>query len=239
VAAKRSRLDQSAEELTFGEKVVAFNQWLRRYKPAIPAGTTILLPFSDQRVMELSRTFYGKYFNDRRERHMLLGINPGRFGAGLTGIPFTDPVRLADSCDIPNHLDKKQELSSDFIYRMIENMGGPRKFYRDFFITSVCPLGFMRDGVNLNYYDDPELLKAVEPFIVRSLKRQLDFGCRREAAFIIGEGKNLEVFSRMNQRHGFFGELIALAHPRFILQYRRKQTEEYLRTYCEKLESVL
>ena len=50
------------------------------------------------------------------QRHLLLGINPGRFGGGVTGIPFTDPIRLQNVCGIENNFEKKQELSSVFIY---------------------------------------------------------------------------------------------------------------------------
>ena len=168
----------------------------------------------------------------------MLGINPGRLGAGLTGVPFTDPVNLEKNCGIPNAFAKKPELSSDFIYRMIDDMGGPESFYRKFFITSVCPLGFIRKSVNMNYYDDKELLRMTEPFIIRNLKRQLEFGCRRETAFVIGEGKNLYFLERINGKYGFFDRLVPLPHPRFVMQYRRKDLKTYLKLYKERLREV-
>lgn len=85
-----------------------------------------------------------------RGRVPILGINPGRFGSGLTGVTFTDPVALADECGISNHLPRKRELSSIYIYEMIRHMGGPAEFYQQFFLSAVCPLGFTRKGVNLN-----------------------------------------------------------------------------------------
>ena len=88
----------------------------------------------------------------------MLGINPGRFGAGVTGITFTDPVRLEKECGIPNNFDKRQELSSVFIYDFIAAWGGAEAFYSRFFLSAVFPLGFTREGRNLNYYDDPQLM---------------------------------------------------------------------------------
>ena len=38
-------------------------------------------------------------------------------------------------------------------------------FYANYFIGAVCPLGFMKDGKNINYYDDKKLQQAVTPFI--------------------------------------------------------------------------
>ncbi|MFM8432412.1 MAG: uracil-DNA glycosylase family protein, partial [Bacteroidota bacterium] len=144
---------------------------------------------------------------------------------------------LEKFCGIGNHFHKKAELSSDFIYRMIEKLGGPDEFYSRFHITSVCPLGFIKDGVNVNYYDDKELLSSVDSFIHKSVKRQLEFGCRRDVAFIVGEGKNLELFSRWNDDYGYFDKLIGLPHPRFIMQYKRKKMDQYLEEYSEKLSN--
>ena len=79
--------------------------------------------------------FYEKYYNDNNERYAFFGINPGRFGGGVTGIPFTDPIRLEKICGIPNDFEKKQELSSVFIYDMIDAFGGAAKFYKRFYIS--------------------------------------------------------------------------------------------------------
>ncbi|MFI5224347.1 MAG: DUF4918 domain-containing protein, partial [Nitrospirales bacterium] len=66
---------------------------------------------------------------------LILGINPGRLGAGLTGIPFTDPLKLQNICGIENTLPKKAELSADFIYTMISAFGGPEAFYKKFYFS--------------------------------------------------------------------------------------------------------
>src|SRR5688500_19862347 len=104
-------------------------------------------PYTDPRIQSYLRTFLEKYFSDNRERTLILGINPGRFGAGITGVTFTDPVALADECGIPNDLARKRELSSRFIYAAINHLGGPEVFFQRCLLSAVCPLGFTRRGL--------------------------------------------------------------------------------------------
>lgn len=169
---------------------------------------------------------------------MLVGINPGRFGGGVTGIPFTDPVRLQRDCGIPNECVKKQELSSVFMYEMISALGGPGHFYGKFYITAISPLGFVKEGKNLNYYDDKNLRKDITPFVVDCMERQLAFGLERDTAFCIGEGENLKFFRQLNNQFRWFGEIVGLPHPRFIMQYKLKQKGHYIQLYQEKLQSI-
>ena len=134
---------------------------------------------------------------------MILGINPGRFGGGITGIPFTDPVKLENNCGITHQLKKITEPSAGFIYDMIEAYGGPELFYSKYFIHAVCPLGFTKDGVNYNYYDSKPLEKAVTPFIIQSLKRILSFPLNTDHCYCLGNGKNFTFLSNLNNSHHF------------------------------------
>jgi len=46
-------------------------------------------PFREfEQTLVVADEFYHKYYNDYNSRLLILGINPGRFGGGLTGIPF-------------------------------------------------------------------------------------------------------------------------------------------------------
>ena len=222
--------------MLFSEKVLAFLAQLQ-IRGNIPRGVGVLNPYQDPDAFELCRQFYSKYYGDTATRVMVIGINPGRYGAGVTGIPFTDPVKLKEVCGIENNLQKKPELSADFIHRMIAAFGGVEKFFGRFYFTSVSPLGFTLNGVNLNYYDHPTLLKRLHPFIVESLKTQIEFGVSRQKAFCLGEGENFKFLSALNKDEKFFRELVPLAHPRFIMQYRRKFLQDYIDDYLNKLQS--
>lgn len=212
------------------EQLIRFHRELS-LEAKIPRGVEVLHPYQDAYTMSLCTTFFKKYYHDNKPRKLLLGINPGRFGSGITGISFTDPVRLETECGIANNFDKRGELSSDFIYRMITAYGGPVDFYSKHLISAASPLGFVQKGKNINYYDDPKLQKAVAPFICDSISRLMKMGCDRKKGFCIGEGKNYAFLSELNQVHGWFDEVIALAHPRFIMQYKRKQLSGYIDRY--------
>jgi uracil DNA glycosylase superfamily protein len=215
---------------TFGSRAVRF--YGKLHAPAVPAGVRVMNPYAEPRVRGYVRAFLTRYFDDNQPRVLVFGINPGRFGAGLTGVTFTDPVVLADVCGIANHLPRRRELSSIFVYAFIERWGGARRFYRQFFLTAVSPLGFTRDHTNLNYYDVPALARRITPFIIDGVRRQIALGSRTDHAIVLGMGQNMRFVKALNDQHGFFREIHALEHPRFIMQYRRKQLDRYLDKYA-------
>ena len=129
------------------------------------------------------------------------------------------------------------ELSADFIYRMIHAYSGPEEFYCSYFISAVSPLGFTKEGKNINYYDDKKLEQAVTPFIVDSINKIVAMGINRKKCFCIGEGKNFDFLKKLNEEHQWFNEIIPLAHPRFIMQYKRKKVNEYIDEYVHHLIS--
>jgi len=202
---------------------------------ALPSGVGVLDVHKDTKVRSACTAFYQKFYNSSARRHLILGINPGRFGGGVTGIPFTDPIRLANACGIANDFVKKQELSSVFMYEMMEAFGGLEAFYNRFYISSIVPLGFVKDGKNLNYYDDTGLKKIVEPFVVDSINKQLGWGLHTDACFCLGEGENLKYLKGLNEKYAWFKEIKGLPHPRFIMQYKLKQKQAYISQYVNIL----
>jgi hypothetical protein len=204
----------------------------------LPDGIEVLNPYQDAATFDGCRKFYSKFYNDYLKRFLILGINPGRFGAGLTGVPFTDPVKLESVFGIENHFPKKRELSADFIHAMIGTFGGAEQFFSRYFISSVSPLGFVQSGKNLNYYDTPALKRAVEPFIRKSMKRLISLNIDRSVVFCLGEGENYKYVQKLNDELKFFQVIIPLAHPRFIMQYKRKELTRYLEDYVQKLKSA-
>jgi hypothetical protein len=220
--------------MVFAKHVLEFTKGLA-LKNKLPEGVHVLNPYTNSIAFNLCSLFYTKYYNDLEERTLIFGINPGRFGGGLTGIPFTDPLKLETICEIPNSLQKKTELSADFIYRMISAYGGPTKFYEKFFFTAVCPLGFTKDGKNLNYYDVKELQAGLMDFIIERIKTQLTFNVNKKIAYCLGESDNFKFLSKLNTEHNFFKAIIPLPHPRFIMQYKRKYVENFIEIYIKKL----
>ncbi len=205
----------------------------------LPKDVEVLDAHKRKDVQQACVSFYKKYYSDDHKRHLLLGINPGRFGGGITGIPFTDPIRLEKVCDIQNDFQKKQELSSVFIYEMIEAFGGAKKFYHQFYISAISPLGFVKHAKNLNYYDDKELMQRIQPFVIDSMQQQIAFGLTTDVCFCIGEGENFKYLQKLNSQYNWFDKIETLAHPRFVMQYRLKRKDEFINDYVSKLASVV
>lgn len=230
--------------MTFAERVIRFNRDLVYTGRPLPAAIRILNPFRDSPVAgDISGRFYRAYYDDNAPRHLILGINPGRFGAGLTGIPFTDPKRLVSECGIPYTGKVTHEPSSVFVYDMIRAYGGPVAFYRKFYINSLCPLGFttvQENGreKNYNYYDSPALTAAVSDYIVENIRTQIGLGCATDVCFCFGTGQNERYLRKVNAEQGFFARIVALEHPRFIMQYKQKSKSEYIQRYLAAFATI-
>jgi hypothetical protein len=214
------------------DQILSFQKNLR-LNVKLPKGVHVMHPYLEENAFKLCEKFYGKFYNDTWQRTMILGINPGRHGGGVTGIPFTDPVKLA-SLGIANDLQKKRELSADFVYRMIDAFGGAKKFYQRFYISAISPLGFTKDGKNLNYYNLKGLPELLDSFIVKCMNDQLAWGVNRRICYCFGEGDNYKFLTKLTDRHGFFDEIVPLPHPRFIMQYRRKKLDQYIALYLDQ-----
>jgi hypothetical protein len=229
--------------MTFGERIISFLESIE-FPGTLPAGVKIMNPYRENpAIIPVIESFYSRFYNDRKPRHLILGINPGRFGAGSTGIPFTDTKRLMEVCGLSIPGIKTHEPSSAFIYEMISAYGGAEKFYSDFYISAMSPLGFTFEGknrkhVNYNYYDSPGLTEAVYDFMKEKLEKQLEFGIYRDICFCLGTGKNYKFIEGMNRRYGYFEQVIPLEHPRFIMQYKSKQKDEYISKYVSELSGI-
>jgi hypothetical protein len=227
----------------FAEEVIQFFRGLE-YNGALPEGISIMNPFRDKsRIIPVISQFYHKFYNDYNTRYLILGINPGRFGAGVTGIPFTDSKRLSEKCGLSIPGVDTFETSSVYIYEMIDAFGGVEKFYNKFFISAVCPLGFTAISskgkcVNYNYYDSKKLTAAVRDFIINSLTKQLEFGIERDSCFCLGTGKNFKFLVQLNNELKFFDKIVPLEHPRYIMQYKTSQRDIYIKKYFEEFNNI-
>lgn len=224
---------------SFAHSIAKFNRELN-IQARLPAGIGVLNPFRDnEEVNNWATTFYDWFYSDDQERRLILGINPGRLGAGQTGIPFTDTKRLYEYFALGSEHNLTHESSSAFMYRMIDAYAGVELFYKHFLVSSICPLGFVSVGkgkeVNCNYYDSPALQKAVTPFIIRCMEEQLSWPISRKVVYCLGMGKNLKFLEKLNATHRWFDSIVPLEHPRYIMQYKSKQVDAYIGKYLHAL----
>jgi hypothetical protein len=224
---------------TIAEKIIEFNKQLH-YPGKLPRGFSVLNPFKENpETLIVMEQFYKKFYQDDHKRKFIIGINPGRYGAGITGVPFTDTKRLEAFCNIKMESAQSHEPSSVFVYDVIEQYGGANKFYNHFYINSAFPLAIIRKTpagkwLNANYYDDELLFKSLKGFIVENLKKQIAIGAYADAVFVLGK-KNTVFLEKINMEEKLFGKLITLEHPRFIQQYKSKQKAAYIEKYLQLL----
>lgn len=207
--------------------------------PPLPDGVTATNPSYQLVVPDLVHRFGEKFYSDNRQRVGIFGINPGRLGGGLTGIAFTDPTALAGPCQIPNPLSQRAELSSSFIYDVIEELGGPAMFYQHFYLGSVYPLMLLRAGRNYNYYDSAALTATLKPHLLLSLKqqvRQLDL--RQDVAICLGKQNALHM-NKLNNELKLFHKIIVLDHPRFLKQYKSQNHTANITHYAQTLGNCI
>ena len=227
---------------TFSDKIIAFNRSLD-YTGKLPKGFRVMNPYLDNpETIEVMKRFYEKYYKDSNQRKFIVGINPSRHGAGITGVPFTDTKRLESVCGIRMESAHTHEVSSVFIYDMIREYGGAERFYREFYINSPFPLAIIRetkDGkwLNANYYDDPSLFKMTEDFMITSLKNHISFGLDTSEVFILGK-KNAAFIEKLNRKARLFDRLTVLDHPRYIQQYKSKEQPLYIDKYILTLKKI-
>lgn len=132
---------------------------------------------------DLVKAFYEIYYSKDKSRIVLCGINPGRFGAGKTGVPFLDYKSLSKLLHNINGDDV--ELSAQFIFDVINNFGY-ENFFDNVYLTNISWFGFTKDNNNFNYYDLSEDLQEeftngfieemeiIQPYIIIPLSDKVE-----------------------------------------------------------------
>ena len=228
---------------TFGDRVIDFNSNLH-YPDKLPPGFQVINPFMDNpETIEVMQQFYQKYYHDTNKRKFIVGINPSRHGAGVTGVPFTDTKRLESECGVKMHSAYTHEVSSVFMYEMINQFGGVHTFYKQFYINSPFPLAIVRKTkgdkwLNANYYDDPALFEMLKEYMIMTLKEHINMGIDTSEIFVLGV-KNANFIHKLNKEAKLFGSLKVLEHPRYIQQYKFKEKQMYIDKYILTLNNLL
>ncbi|WP_055522757.1 uracil-DNA glycosylase family protein [Streptomyces graminilatus] len=229
--------------VTVARRILQFNEELAETTLELPPGFTVINPFTgpqQERVREVTTAFYHKYYDDDKPRRLVLGSSPARRGTAVTGVPFEDAKLLESETGVDVDGYAVSRPSAGFLHDVIRRYGGRDKFYADFVMSFVCPLGLVRTNhkrneVNCNYYENKKLLELLHSFLVDTLERQLAFGTDTSVCYCIGSGENFKFLSKVNEGQRFFQRIVPLEHPRFITQYNRDREEEFAEKYLSAL----
>ena len=228
---------------SFGDKVINFNRQLN-FSGSLPDGFKVINPYMDNpETMQVMQQFYHKFYSDTEQRKFIVGINPSRHGAGVTGVPFTDTKRLESVCGIKMESAHTHEISSVFMYDMIAEYGGAATFYKQFYINSPFPLAIVRktkegNWLNANYYDDAALFEMVKEFMILTLKNNISIGLDTSEVYVLGK-KNALFIQKLNKEAHLFEQIKVLEHPRYIQQYKSKEKQIYIDKYILTLNNQL
>ena len=106
---------------------------------------------------------YIERFGATRKRVVLLGMNPGPFGMGQTGVPFGEVSRVREFLGIEaevgrpaqEHPDRpvqgfactRSEVSGSRVWGLVEERwGSAANFFAEHYVANYCPLLFMEEG---------------------------------------------------------------------------------------------
>ena len=231
------------QKQTFSEKVFQFDEELSNVEINLPEPYKIINPYSGRnkkQVLQMVQIFYQKYFNDTNKRHLILGSSPARRRSAITGVPFEDASNLQTETGISIANFHVNKSASNFLNEVIDEYGGRHKFYHDFYLNFVCPVGICKTSckgnqVNCNYYENKRVEGILTSFIISVLKTQINFGIDTSVCYCIGSGQNYQELSKINKKWRFFQKIVPLEHPRFITQYHPEDKEKYLHKYLNAL----
>ena len=231
------------EQANFATKVLTLHQRLASVKMTLPGSYQLVNPYSGEQkhaVDQITAAFYHKYFNDNHKRRLILGSSPARKGTAITGVPFEDAAELQAETGIAVAKFQIKPSSTNFLYGVMQQYGGKRKFYSDFYMSFACPLGLSKisakgNVINSNYYETNVIKDRLMPFIVASLQEQIKLGVDTSVCYCIGSGENFKVLTSINQTYHFFGSIVPLEHPRYVMQYHFKDRARYIQKYVAAL----
>ena len=227
--------------LSIGQRIIAFNKGLQ-YTGSLPEGFAVLNPYLDNpETIEVMTAVYNRFYHDEAPRKFIIGINPSRHGAGITGVPFTDTKHLESDCGIRMHSARTHEVSSVFVYDMIAQYGGVEAFYKDYYINSPFPLAIVRrnaqgNWLNANYYDDSELFTLTREYMIETLKKHIALGLDTQKVYVLGK-KNATFLEKLNKEASLFEKMVVLEHPRYIEQYKSKEKQLYIDKFITLLKT--
>ncbi|WP_226376942.1 uracil-DNA glycosylase family protein [Oceanobacillus halotolerans] len=106
------------QKLAFYQNITTgADKWLSDYLKA--NNLHILTRFLKNK--ELVTNFFKQVYSELQPRIVLCGINPGRYGAGKTGVPFLDYLSLSEF--FQNIKSTDHERSAQFVYKVIQTYG--------------------------------------------------------------------------------------------------------------------
>lgn len=169
--------------------------------------------------------FWEKFYGEDAPRIMICGINPGRLGAGKTGIPFLDYESLSQL--IPGVERQDSEKSARFFFQVVKRFGA-EAFFKNFYVTNFSSVGYLRGGTNFNY---PELPQAALETVERNFLEEFE---TVRPTHVISLGREVHR-SLLRLLPSGIDCSLRLPHPSWIATYRSCEIDHWVGNYHDAL----
>ena len=180
--------------------------------------------------------FHKKYVEPNSPKIVICGINPGRNGAGLTGIPFIDFESLSKM--IPDIKENDWEPSAKFFFSIIQEFG-IEAFYRNFHVTNISWFGFSRINKpkNVNYFDN-DISTEIATCLINKFVEEIEL---INPDYIIPLSKHvLYELESLKKKCRIRAEIgTRLNHPSWVTTYRSNDLTSGRQKYVDTLTKYL
>jgi single-strand selective monofunctional uracil DNA glycosylase len=142
-------------------ELLQISRALGRAVSKLEFGEPVTHVYNPLRYAKRPHELYLSRFGAGPKEAVLVGMNPGPFGMGQTGVPFGDVGFVRDWMGIEAPVARPPSLWG----WAKERFGTPERFFSRFFVINYCPLLFMEStGRNRT----PDKLSAAERFALLS-----------------------------------------------------------------------
>jgi hypothetical protein len=180
--------------------------------------------------------FHKKYIEPNSPKIVICGINPGRNGAGLTGIPFIDFESLSNM--LPGIKENDWEQSAKFFFSVVQGFG-IEIFYKNFHVTNISWFGFSRidKSKNVNYFEK-DISTEIAIYLIDKFVEEMDL---INPDYIIPLSKTvlyeLENLKKQKKIRAEIGT--CLNHPSWVVAYRRKDLSTWRQKYIDTFSKYI
>lgn len=190
-------------------------------------GISMLEGYLDQ--SDIMDAFCEKFYSNQIPKIVICGINPGRLGAGLTGVPFFDFASLSKI--FPSIQRNDTENTAQFFFKVIEKIGVER-FFKYFYITNVSSVGYSKGKSNFNFNKLPDNLQSI---VFSNFAKEIEL-IKPAKIIALGEAAFNGVESALGKNNY---RLEKLKHPSWIMQYKRDEINFWVQAYADALSNSL
>ena len=169
------------------------------------------------------------YQKNNVNRIVLCGINPGRNGAGKTGVPFIDNLSLSKI--LSKIEERDSEPSAQFVWSVISKFNNFNEFFDSVYLTNISWLGFTKNGNNYQYY---ELENELRVEFIKGFVQEMNI-VKPYAIIPLSIDVNKDINILKNKYNKNWNVINRLNHPSWC-SFNTERANEWCNRYYEEIK---